>query len=141
MRTFALIALTAAAGALLCAAPQDKSGIKMIPPSNTSASSGAEMFNTYCAVCHGKSGKGDGPAAASLKATPGDLTQIAKQNQGKFPDLKVRQAISLDVHIGAHGDREMPIWGPVFKSMDGGDSVWRLRVQNLTDYLHSIQAK
>ena len=87
------------------------------------------------------SGLGNGPAAASLKNVPADLTQIAHRNQDKFPDLKVREAITQDVHIGAHGSREMPIWGPVFKSIDARDSLWRLRVQNLTEYLRSIQAK
>jgi mono/diheme cytochrome c family protein len=141
MRTIASLAVLAASCLILTAASQDKSGIKMIPPTNTSAASGPEMFTTYCAVCHGKSGKGDGPAAASLKASPGDLTQIAHKNQGKFPDLKVMQTITQDFQIGAHGDREMPVWGPVFKSIDGGNSLWRLRAQNLTDYIKSIQAK
>ena len=139
MRTFAVIAL-AGASCLLYAANQDKPAIKMVPPSSTSAASGPEMFNTYCAVCHGKSGKGDGPAAASLKKVPSDLTQIAHRNGGKYPDLQVRQTLIEEVH-GAHGSSEMPVWGPVFKSIDMGDSLWRLRVQNLVEYIHTIQAK
>ena len=140
MRTFA-IAFIASSCVILSAAPQDKPGIKMVPPSNTSATSGPEMFTTYCAVCHGKTGKGDGPAASSLKKAPSDLTLLARKNQGKFNDLKVQQSITQDIHIGAHGDREMPVWGPVFKSIDSGDSIWRLRAQNLTEYIRSIQAK
>jgi mono/diheme cytochrome c family protein len=139
MRTFAVIALVGAS-CLLHAANQDKPAIKMVPPSSTSAASGPEMFNTYCAVCHGKSGKGDGPAAASLKKPATDLTQIARRNGGKYPDLQVRQTLIDEIH-GAHGSSEMPIWGPVFKSIDMGDSLWRLRVQNLVDYIHTIQAK
>jgi mono/diheme cytochrome c family protein len=139
MRTFAVIALVGAF-CLLRAASQDKPTIKMVPPSNTSAASGPEMFNTYCAVCHGKSGKGDGPAATSLKKPPTDLTQIARRNGGKFPDLQVRQTLIEEVH-GAHGTSEMPVWGPVFKSIESGDALWRLRVQNLIDYIHAIQAK
>ncbi len=141
MRTFAFLALLAASCVILNAASQDKPGIKLITPTSTSAAAGPEMFNTYCAVCHGKSGKGDGPAAASLKKVPADLTQITRKNQGKFPELTVQQTITQDVHIGAHGDREMPVWGPVFKSLNAGDSLWRLRAQNLTDYIKSIQAK
>jgi mono/diheme cytochrome c family protein len=139
MRTFAVLALVGAC-CLLHAASQDKPAIKMVPPSNTSAASGPEMFNTYCAVCHGKSGKGDGPAAASLKKPATDLTQIARRNGGKFPDLKIRQTLIEEVQ-GAHGTSEMPVWGPVFKSIESGDSLWRLRVQNLIDYIHTIQAK
>lgn len=43
------------------------------------------MFTSYCAACHGPAGKGDGPAASELKAAPADLTQLAKNNNGKFP--------------------------------------------------------
>ncbi len=141
MRTLATIALAAASCVLLHSATQDKPVIKMVPPSATSPASGSEMFATYCAVCHGKAGKGDGPAAAALKQPPSDLTQISRRNQGKFPELKIHESITQNVHIGAHGDREMPVWGPVFKSIESGDSLWRLRVQNLTDYIHSIQAR
>ncbi len=35
---------------------------------------GAEVFATYCAVCHGPDGKGNGPAAAALVPPPPDLT-------------------------------------------------------------------
>lgn len=140
MRILVLIAL-AMSGFFLYAAPQDKPGIKMVHPTRTSPASGLEMFDNYCAACHGKSGKGDGPAALALKIAPADLTQITRRNEGKFPELKVQQTITLDIHINAHGDREMPVWGTVFKSLDSGDSLWRLRAQNLTDYVHSIQAK
>jgi hypothetical protein len=41
--------------------------------------------------------------------------------------------------VAAHGSRDMPMWGPVFKSVDG--SVAELRLKNLIDYLDSIQEK
>jgi mono/diheme cytochrome c family protein len=140
MRLFVLIGF-ATLGCLIYAAPQESAAIKIVPASKTSPASGVEMFNTYCAVCHGKSGKGDGPAAAALKKAPADLTQITRRNEGKFPELKVKQSITMDVPINAHGDREMPVWGPVFKSLESGDAMWRMRAQNLTDYVRSIQAK
>jgi mono/diheme cytochrome c family protein len=145
MRIIAGIAFIAAGCILLNAAsqdkPQDKPTIVRVPPSRTSPASGPEMFDTYCAVCHGKAGRGDGPAAAALKARPTDLTQLARKNDGKFPALRVQQSITQDVNIGAHGDREMPVWGPVFKSIEPGDSLWRLRAKNLTEYIQSIQAQ
>ena len=141
MRTFAIFALLAASGMILAAASQEKPGIKIVPPTNVPASSGPEMFKTYCAVCHGTSGKGDGPAAQALKTAPPDLTQIARRNNGQFAELKVQQSITMDHEVGAHGNREMPVWGQVFRSIESGDSIWRLRVQNLTQYIRSIQAK
>ena len=58
--------------------------VKHVPISNTSPSSGKDMFNNYCAVCHGTDGKGTGPAATALKATPADLTALAQKNGGKY---------------------------------------------------------
>jgi len=59
--------------------------IKQVPIANTPSSSGKEMFDTYCAVCHGKDTKGNGPAAGAMKTPPADLTTLAKGNGGKYP--------------------------------------------------------
>jgi high-affinity iron transporter len=42
------------------------------------AKAGKALYNTQCAMCHGTSGKGDGPAGKSLKPTPRDFSK------GKF---------------------------------------------------------
>ena len=39
---------------------------------------GKRVYVSRCAVCHGVSGKGDGPLAAQLKAHVANLTQIQK---------------------------------------------------------------
>ena len=41
--------------------------IKHVPAQPTSAASGKEMFTSYCAVCHGRDGKG-GSSARTLPA-------------------------------------------------------------------------
>ena len=46
---------------------------------------GGELYGELCAVCHGKSGKGDGPAAGALKKSTPDLTVLASNNGGIFP--------------------------------------------------------
>jgi mono/diheme cytochrome c family protein len=105
--------------------------------------SGSMTYKEYCSVCHGVSGKGDGPAAASLKVAPADLTLIAKRSGGKFPFAAVKSKISgeQDVVVAAHGTREMPIWGPLFKQVDASNSKAELRLINLVDYLEKMQAK
>ncbi len=108
----------------------------------TSASSGQQMFNEYCATCHGTDGKGKGPAASALKAAPADLTTMAIQNGGKFPDNKVYSAIRGDVELPAHGSKDMPVWGSVFHDMaHGNDAEVQLRISNLTHYIAGLQSK
>jgi cytochrome c553 len=50
-----------------------------------------QMFNTMCATCHGKSGKGDGMAAKDLPAKPRDYTD--KEWQAKATDENLAKAI------------------------------------------------
>ena len=111
-----------------------------IPAPHTSPSSGRQMFEAYCAACHGKDGRGDGPVAPALKTRPTDLTILARQKEGKFPSIRVAKAITGEAAISAHGSKEMPIWGPVFMSMSHQhESEAHLRVANLTDYIKSLQ--
>ena len=107
----------------------------------TSPASGKDMYVEYCAVCHGKDGKGDGPAATALKKAPADLTTLAAHNGGKFPDLRVYGFIqgSNEVAVAAHGTRDMPMWGNVFNSMQHEQAVTAMRLSNLVDYIKSMQ--
>jgi len=102
--------------------------------------SGAEMYTTWCASCHGALGKGDGPTAAALKTKPADLTMLAKKNGGKFPTDKVRNYIDGMTVIAAHGSREMPIWGAFFRTI-GDEKAVTYRLVTLTNYVESLQAK
>ncbi len=67
--------------------------VKHVPITQTSATSGKEMFINYCAVCHGKDGKGNGPAASALKMPPPDLTTLAAKSGGKYPSAHVASVI------------------------------------------------
>lgn len=126
---------------VLCMSAQDKQ-VKHVPIQRTSAASGKEMFTTYCAVCHGKDAKGDGPAAKALKTTPADLTRLAAKNGGKYPSDRVMQTIRGDVDVPAHGTREMPIWGNLFYQMSQGHQAEvQLRIANLNQYIQSLQAQ
>ena len=108
----------------------------------TSAASGQVMFKEYCAVCHGTAGRGDGPAANALKKRPADLSQLARKNNGEFPDLHAMGFITGNDVVAAHGTRDMPVWGELFKSLDpNSQEVVRLRVSNLSEYIKSLQAQ
>jgi putative copper export protein/mono/diheme cytochrome c family protein len=45
-----------------------------VPYHVVSVASGAALFRTHCATCHGVGGRGDGPGGAGLPRPPADLT-------------------------------------------------------------------
>lgn len=102
---------------------------------------GPDLFRAHCAVCHGVDGKGNGPMAARLKATVPDLTRIAQRNAGTFPAERIRSIIAGDKVLNGHGSREMPIWGPIFHEVEWDQDFGNVRLENLTEYLRSIQQK
>jgi mono/diheme cytochrome c family protein len=115
--------------------------IKQVPVRATPTMEGPELYNEYCAVCHGKDGKGGGPAAAALKKQPGDLTQLARKNNGKFDGLRVQDVITGSDVVAAHGSREMPTWGTVFASMSSNEGTRRIRLNALVKQIETMQAK
>ncbi|MGC2111014.1 MAG: cytochrome c [Candidatus Korobacteraceae bacterium] len=119
-----------------------KPAIKNVPAIYTNPSSGRQMYDAYCASCHGQGGKGNGPAAPALKIPPTDLTQLAAKNGGTFPEAQVAQLIKGDSMMAAHGSKEMPVWGPIFLNMGKHDpALAQLRIRNLTKYVASMQQK
>ena len=119
-----------------------KPEIKKAPAGYTNPTSGRQMFDAYCASCHGQGGKGNGPAAPALKSTPTDLTQLAVKNGGNYPASHIVQVIKGDMMTAAHGSKEMPVWGPVFLYLEQQDpAMAQLRVRNLTKYIESMQQK
>ncbi|MGA7921566.1 MAG: c-type cytochrome, partial [Candidatus Acidiferrales bacterium] len=115
--------------------------VKKEPIKQTAPLSGAGMFKDYCAVCHGKDAKGNGPAASALKRAPANLTTLAKRHEGEFPDLYVEEVLRNGVTEPAHGDAEMPVWGPLFRSMDSDPAIMDVRIMSLVSYIKSLQVK
>ena len=103
---------------------------------------GAAIFRDYCAVCHGTDGKGRGPATDSLRHAPPDLTLLSSHNRGKFPADRVKAVLLGQLQSGsAHGTREMPIWGPVFHIVERDQDFGEVRLDNVTKFVESLQAK
>jgi mono/diheme cytochrome c family protein len=105
-------------------------------PSET-IESGRDTYVFYCAACHGRTGKGDGPVASSLKAAPPDLTTLAKRKGGPFREAEVT-AFIVGRRPAAHGSGEMPVWGPLFRELNSRIDA---RLSRLVEYLKSIQVK
>jgi mono/diheme cytochrome c family protein len=137
---------TLAVATSLCLAQEkadQKPVVKQTPIKQTSATSGKEMFTQYCAPCHGAGGKGNGPAASAMKAPPTDLTQLTKTHDGKFPADHLTSVLKFGSGpAGAHGSKDMPVWGPLFQSLDKyHDAAVQQRISNLVEYIETLQAK
>lgn len=57
-------------------------------PSSAAAAAARSLFESTCAVCHGPSGHGDGPAAAALNPKPRNYSDKAWQASVSDEDLR-----------------------------------------------------
>ena len=116
--------------------------VKHVPITNAPSNSGKEMFKSYCAVCHGVDGKGNGPAATAMKTPPTDMTALAKNNGGQYPASHVAAVIRGQAVTPSHGSQDMPVWGPLFSSISQGhEAQVQQRITNLVNYIETLQAK
>jgi mono/diheme cytochrome c family protein len=137
-----LVTISAFALAQDAAPAQAAPTVKHVPIAQTSPTSGKDMFNSYCAVCHGTDGKGGGPAASALKTPPIDLTTLTQKSGGKYPAAHVASVIRGQAEMPSHGSKDMPVWGPLFSSISQGhESQVQQRVANLVAYIGTLQAK
>ncbi|MFY0691090.1 MAG: c-type cytochrome [Paracoccaceae bacterium] len=103
------------------------------------------LYAENCAACHGMSGTGDGPMAASLSPAPTDLTTLALRNGGRFPRITVMSTI--DGYNRATLDRAaMPRFGDFLEGnlvpVDLGDGVLTptpVDLLALADYVEGLQ--
>ena len=103
--------------------------------------SGATLYKTHCAACHGTEARGNGPVAAAMRSAPPDLTQLARKNDGLFPTDRVRRIID-GREVESHGTRDMPVWGDVFRRTGTeatGDAA--ARIAAIVRFLESIQQR
>jgi mono/diheme cytochrome c family protein len=123
-------------------------GAQNKPPTSTASARATihedakDMYMHYCAACHGANGKGLGPSAEALRTPPSDLTTLSKRHDGRFPYEYVTSVLRFGTRIVAHGSSDMPIWGPIFGSMENyNEAAVRERIRKLCEYLASIQEK
>ena len=131
-----------AALAALTAAPVSAQTPGAQPPTESRVG-GSSVFRTYCAACHGESGRGDGAVAQFLKRKPADLTRIAERNKGTYPAERVFQMIDGRQVVKAHGDSQMPVWGDAFakSTTDSDERAVKAKIDALVEYLESIQQR
>jgi len=118
----------------------------------SSSEFGEKEYLKSCATCHGRTGKGDGPVADSLKKRPTDLTKLSESNKGVFPFARTYEVIDGRFNVMVHGPRDMPIWGDAYtREMNSRaprdtpkefvDALTRARILALVEYIFTLQAK
>ena len=131
----AVLLLTVRAAGAQDKAAQDKNQL----PADY-APSGGQMYRQYCAACHGVDAKGNGPVRRAIQIPAPDLSTLAKRHGGKFPYEYVTGVLRFAPGVPSHGSGAMPMWGPLFEYYYNQRSAER-RIQNLCDYLASLQEK
>lgn len=86
-----------------------------VTSSSAAADQGEIFYMQYCSSCHGKDGRGNGSVSRYLKIRVPDLTVLKKNHKGIYPLDDVMAAIDGRRNVRAHGDRQMPVWGEVFR--------------------------
>ena len=91
----------------------------------TAAAEGADMlqngknlYDNYCAVCHGKEGKGDGPNSVNMDPQPRDLTDRGRE---KYMEKRTAKELFNAIALGGPGVEKsptMPAWGKTLSDYD-----------------------
>lgn len=107
---------------------------------------GAELYQHYCATCHGTDATGHGPMAGVLVIQPPDLTKLAGED-GVFPTARVVARIDGRDPLVSHGS-PMPVYGPYFDGQDtsmktpaGQPILTSQPIVDLVAYLETLQGQ
>ena len=84
---------------------------------------GAQKYQTYCLVCHGVKGLGDGPATSTLAKKPSNL--VKKLNSIFIPKMMLSYTV-----LKGKVDQGMPAWEGILSKEDTYD---------IFAYIESIQ--
>ncbi len=105
---------------------------------------GAELYQHYCATCHGLDATGHGPMAGVLVIQPTNLKALADAD-GVFPTARVVARIDGRDPLVSHGS-PMPVYGPYFEGNDtaiktpaGQPILTSKPIADLVEYLKSLQ--
>jgi len=107
---------------------------------------GQVVYLTYCESCHGVAGAGDGPAAASLRRPPADLTRLFERYGTPLDRERLAEYIDGRKLARLHGAQDMPIWGEEFfadapPGTPNLEAVRRRLFEVLVEHLESLQTE
>jgi len=101
---------------------------------------GKAIYGQYCAVCHGRSGEGNGPIAGFLTIPPVNLRLLYQKYGNPLSVDQIEKFIDGRADVKTHGPRDMPVWGKRFYGESGGSEADTAdRLAKLVAFLQSIQ--
>ena len=113
---------------------------------------GSADYQNFCAACHGKDARGNGPVAMELKIAPPSLRKLAARRNGVFDVNEIVKIIDGRDMPRAHGTPEMPIWGSLFRFVAELSGILQSDIEDsekdaqnhivaIAKYLETIQEK
>jgi mono/diheme cytochrome c family protein len=119
--------------------------IKQVPLTykDIATKSGHEMYDQLCAVCHGVTGKGDGPAGPALSNPVPDLTQFGAETGSEYHAQleSVISGMNRSVHKDIVG---MPLWFREFQYVRRDKfghprtTYANLKIHSLAEYVEEL---
>jgi hypothetical protein len=92
---------------------------------------------------HGSAGRGDGPVSRDLKVKVPNLTLLRGNNKGAYPLDRVMSSIDGSRPVRAHGTRNMPVWGEVFRQEHEKEKYTELtsllKAKLIAEYVGTLQ--
>ena len=109
------------------------------------AARGEDLYERYCATCHGLEATGQGPMVTVMTIQPADLTALAARNDGAFPLERVVRRVDGRDPLVSHGS-PMPVYGDFFEGqgamlqLDSGQRIAISQpIADLVAYLKALQ--
>ena len=81
---------------------------------------GRKLYTSYCQLCHGVEGKGDGALAKAMKITPADLTTTVRSRSDTILTKIIKGGKQTITGRDRHNilSSAMPEWGQVFNGKE-----------------------
>ena len=89
------------------APPEAREKKNPIPADNVSLQRGKPLYDDNCQMCHGDTGKGDGPMADTLTKHPGNLS--AKERMDKLTDGELFWRVSAGDAVMPSFEKDKPL--------------------------------